>query len=147
MLANVKIQQRIQELMEERAERLKLSQDMIVDELKIVAFSDLADYVDVVEDTGAIRAKSFAEMKKYKSRALKRIKEDRAIKEDASGEQVTVYDKVCFELHDKLRALELLGKHIGMFADEMKIKSVSYQALSIEDFKNSMKILNGEKKK
>ena len=121
LLANVSIQERIAELQKERAERTEVTQDMVIKELAIVGFSDLADYIRINEDTGAIIAKSFEEMPEGKSRALQSIKEDRVIKEDAKGEQVTVYDKINFRLHDKLKALELIGKHLGMFVEKFDV--------------------------
>jgi len=117
LLKNVEIQKRIAELQQERAEKTEVTQNMVIKELAIIAFSDLKDYIEVIEDTGAIRAKSFEEMPEGKSRALQSIKEDRVIKESADGKQVTVYDKINFRLHDKIKALELLGKHLGMFTD------------------------------
>lgn len=117
LLSKLNIQERIAELKKERSERTQVTQDMVIKELAICGFSDLKDYIEVIEDTGVIRAKSFDEMPKGKSRALQSIKEDRVIKEDAKGEQVTVYDKINFKLYDKIRALELMGKHLGMFID------------------------------
>lgn len=120
LLTKLNIQERIAELQAKRSERTHISQDKVLNELALIGFSDLQNYVEVVEDTGAIRAKSFKEMAEGESRALKRIKEDRVIKEDAKGDKVTVYDKVVFELHDKLRALELIGKHLGMFVERVE---------------------------
>jgi len=117
LLKKVEIQERIMELIKNRSERTQVTQDMVLKELMLIGFSDLADYLSIDENTGVIIAKSFDEMKEGKSRALESIKEDRAIKEDAKGEQVTVYDKVTFKMHSKIRALELLGKHLGMFTD------------------------------
>jgi hypothetical protein len=54
------------------------------------------------------------------SRALQSIDENRAIKEDADGNKVTVYDKVNFRMWDKLKAIDLLGKHLGMFKERIE---------------------------
>ncbi len=115
------IQKKIKEAIEERKERTEITQDKVIYELALIAFSDLADYIDIDENTGVIIAKTFKKMEKGKSRALESIKEDRAIKEDADGKQVTVYDKVTFKLHSKIKALELLGKHLGMFVDKFDV--------------------------
>lgn len=117
LLSKLNLQARIVELMEKRSERTHISQDRVLNELALIGFSDLKNYVEAIGDTGAIRAKDFEEMPEGESRVLKKIKEDRVIKENADGSSVTVYDKVSFELHDKLKALELLGKHLGMFID------------------------------
>jgi phage terminase small subunit len=121
LLKKVEIKKAIQRGMDAKAKRYEISQRRILEELAIVAYSDLKHYMDIDPDTGAIRAKGFEDMPEKTSRALRAIKEDRVIKEDADGHKVTVFDKIRFELHDKLKALELLGKHIGMFADKMDL--------------------------
>ena len=114
MLKKPKIQEYIKKLQEDRAIRTHITQDRVLQEYSIIAFSDIADYVNIDENTGVIIAKSFEEMGELKSRALKKIKEDRAIKESANGKKVTVYDKIMFETHDKMEALRFLAKHLGM---------------------------------
>lgn len=128
LFAKVNIQKRIQELKKKREQRTEIAQDWVLKELVICGGSDLANHLDIDENTGAIRAKGFNEMSGESRRALKSIKEDRVIKEDADGKKVTVYDKVRFELHDKLKALELIGRHLGMFNEEAKaLGEVIYQ--------------------
>ncbi|MBW2645934.1 MAG: terminase small subunit [Deltaproteobacteria bacterium] len=107
----------IQGLMKRRSEKTEVTADKVLLELAIIAFSDIADYLEIDENTGAVRAKGIKEMPESASRALKSIREDRAIKEDAGGQKVTVYDKVAFTTHDKIKALELVGRHLGMFKD------------------------------
>ena len=94
----------------------------LIDELKIIAFSDIANHTRIDPDTGAICAKGFDEMPPGASRALQSIDENRAIKEDADGNKVTVYDKVNFRMWDKLKAIDLLGKHLGMFKELAEVK-------------------------
>ena len=117
LFSDVKILARIAELKAERNERTRVTQDRIVKELAMLGFSDLQNYITIDPLTGAIQAKGFEDMPPGESRALKSIKEDRAIKEDANGKGVTVYDKVSFTMHDKIRALELLAKHRGMLVE------------------------------
>lgn len=115
LLSKVHIQKAIADAMKRREARTEITQDQVLRELALIGFSDLKNYLEINPDTGAIRAKGFEDMPKDASRALESITEDRTIKEDAKGDQVTVYDKVKFKLHDKLGALELLGKHLNMF--------------------------------
>lgn len=138
-LKKPEIQKLIQKLMKERSERTQVTQERVVMELALIAFSDLADYLSIEENTGVIIPKSFDEMEEGKSRALESIKEDRAIKEDAKGEQVTVYDKVTFKLHSKIKALELLGRHLGMFIDNIKHSGKIDHRLSMTNLKESIK--------
>jgi phage terminase small subunit len=120
LLSNVNIQEAISRELKKREKRTEITQDRVLKELGVCGFSDIKDYIDIDSDTGAIRAKGFEKMPARSSRALKAIKEDRVIKEDADGKKVTVYDKVRFELWDKPKALELLGKHLGMFIELVK---------------------------
>jgi len=120
LLTKLNIQQAIQKAMERRSKRTEITQDRILKELAMIAFSDIKNYLDIEENTGVIIAKSFKDMPEGESRVIKAIKENRAIKENADGTKITVYDKVTFELHDKMKALELLGKHLGMFVEEVK---------------------------
>jgi len=121
LLKDVEVQKLIQKEMEKRSKRTKINQDRVLKELAMIGFSDLRNYVDIEKETGVIRAKTFEEMPEGESRVIQSIEENRAIKEDAKGEQVTVYDKIKFKLHDKLKALELIGKHLGMFVDKFDV--------------------------
>lgn len=120
LLKNVEVQGAITEAQAKRAERLEITADKWLRELAIIGFSDLADYIEINNDTGAIRAKGFEEMSEAKSRALESIQEDRIVREDAKGEQSIVNEKVKFKLHDKLSALEKIGKHLGFLKDKIE---------------------------
>ncbi len=132
LFSNVKIQQRIAELKAERNERTRVTQDRVVRELALIGFSDLQNYITINDDTGAIIAKGFEEMPPEESRALKAIKEDRAIKETADGQGVVVYDKVSFTMHDKIRALEILAKHLGMLVERHEVTGEDGGPVQIE---------------
>lgn len=132
LLTRIDIQDRIAELKKEREERTKVTQDRVVRELALIGFSDLANYIDIDPNTGAIRAKGFEEMPAEESRALQSIKEDRVIKEDAKGDKVTVYDKVSFKTHDKIRALEILARHLGMLVERHEVTGEDGGPVKIE---------------
>lgn len=122
LLTNVDVKKRIEELKKERAERTKITQDQVLEELAIIGFSDLKNHIDIDSLTGAIQIRGFENMSEGSSRVLKSIKEDRVIKEDADGKKTTVYDKVKFELWDKPKALEMIGRHLAMFVDRTNLK-------------------------
>lgn len=94
-------------------DRYEITKDKWIKELAIMFFSDIKDYIEINDDTGAIRARSFEKMPELSSRAIQSIQEDRIIKESANGEQTTVHDIYKFKLHDKLKAGEMIGKHFG----------------------------------
>jgi len=116
LLTKVNIQERIAELKEIRSERTQVTQDMVLKELKILAQSDIQDYLEVIEKyagskDGRLKLKLFAEMKGNETRAIKSISEH--ITKD--GIQLK------FKLHGKEKPLELLGKHLGMFIDKFDV--------------------------
>ena len=110
LLTKLDISKRVAELKEIRSERTVITQDMVLKELKILAQSDIQDYLEVVEEyagseDGRLKLKLFADMKGSATRAIKSISEH--ITKD--GIQLK------FRLHGKEKSLELLGKHLGMF--------------------------------
>ena len=115
------IQERVQQLMEERSNRVQLEADEVMWELKNILQADLANYIEINEDTGAIRARGFDDMPEGASRAIQSIEEDRIIREDNDGKQTTVHDKFKFRLYNKERMIELAMKHLGMLNDKLEL--------------------------
>ena len=103
MLAKVNVQRRIAELQAERAERLQIQHDDILRELASIAFASPAHYMDVVQVDGTSRilVKPTAEWTEQQKAAVI------SIKNTPNGVEI--------RLSDKVKALELLGKHLGMF--------------------------------
>jgi phage terminase small subunit len=113
LLKDVEIKAAIAAAQKKDEDRYDITKEKWLAELAIVFFSDIKDYVEINNDTGAIRAKAFDGMPEKSSRAIQSIQEDRIIKESSNGEQTTVHDIYKFRLHDKLKAGEMIGKHFG----------------------------------
>ena len=122
MLRNVKVQEYISEKQQEIEKRTEVTQDMVIKELAAIAFSKASDYAklkkmkrnvpvfdgeDIVdykeEEYTGIEFTPTDELTEEQKKALSGIKEGKF------GIQVDSCDKV--------KALELLGKHLGMFND------------------------------
>lgn len=117
-MTNVGIASAIAQAQKERADKLDITAEKVLREWAIIAFSDLQSYIEINDDTGAIRAKGFDEMPENASRALESITENRTIHEDAKGEQSIINEKVTFKVHNKAAALEALSKHLGLFEND-----------------------------
>lgn len=113
--------------------RIDISSEKIMQELAIIGFSDIQNYLIINADTGAIRAKSFEEMLPGMSRAIESIKEDRVIKESADGRSTTVYDKFYFKLHSKTAAIELMMKRLGMLLQKLELSGKVESGLQYEE--------------
>ena len=87
----------------------------IAEELKIIAFSDIVNYLHV-DESGSTKAKSLDTLKpKASSRAIKKIREKRRIMETKGGQgEIILEDTFEFELYDKLDALKFLAGAIGI---------------------------------
>lgn len=108
-LTKPNIQQAISERMAERSKRTGVNQDRVVLELAKIAFVKMTDVVD--PDTGEVREDATdddlacIETIKYKS------------SESDTGSSVEREVKIS----PKLKALELLGKHLGMWNDKLDV--------------------------
>jgi len=124
LLSNVKVQERIAELKAERATRTRVSQDRVLEELQILAYSDFRDYAVVENALGInrLKLKPFSEIEDDKTRAIQSITE-------RIGEKNV---QLSFKLHGKLPALELLGRHIGMFIERMALTGEEGGPIRIE---------------
>jgi phage terminase small subunit len=120
LLSNVNIKKAIRKLMEKRSDRLEISRDEWLSELWLIGRSDLANHIEINDDTGAIRAKRLDEMPPNTSRALESITEIRTIHEDSKGEQSIINERVTFKLHSKIEALKTIGKHLGFLTDKVE---------------------------
>ena len=109
MLANVSIQTAISKAMAERSKRTGVNQDRIVLELAKIAFVNAGDVINMDEAT---------------------VKEDAATDDVAAIQSIRVKifptkdgDGIEREvkLEPKLKALELLGKHLGMWNDKLDV--------------------------
>ena len=107
-LTKPNIQQAISEKMAERSKRTGVNQDRIVLELAKIAFVKMTDIVDDqcrIKSTVAEDDLACIESIKYKQ------------SESDSG--ISVEREV--KISPKLKALELLGKHLGMWNDKMDV--------------------------
>ena len=116
-LAKLSVQKYISELQREQSERTRITADQVLEELAAIAFSDRTELARVVSRQG----ETAVTVKKAVS----------GVKQGRNGVEVSSYDK--------LRALELLGKHLGMFIDRPAAPASEdelpalYNALESED--------------
>ena len=128
-LGKLDIQRRIQERMDARSKRTGITQDQVLAELLKLAYSNGSDFAKVVTKP-RVRRVFNEETQEYEERQVEEqyvelvdtdsLPADKraaiaSIKETRYGIEVSTCDK--------LKALELLGKHLGMFTDKLKIEA------------------------
>ena len=107
MLTNANVARYISERMQERQQRTEITQDMVVKELAAIGFSKATDYVTI--RGGTVCIKDTDALTEDQIRAIA------GIKEGANGIEI--------KLNDKEKALELLGRHLGMWNDKLDINA------------------------
>ena len=119
-LAKLSIQQAIAEQMAERSKRTGINQDRVVLELAKIA---LVKMTDIVDSQGRIKSDASPddlaciESVKYKE------------SESDTGSSVEREVKIA----SKLKALELLGKHLGMWNDKLDVNITQPIVITGED--------------
>lgn len=135
LLKNVEIQREIQKKKDKRSERTEITQDMVLRELAAIAFADATDYVQVVqkpyltEDGEEVFLPDVAITETNELTAIQK-KAIVGIKQGKNGIEL--------KLNDKTKALELLGKHLGMFTDKVEVterKNDPFDELTVEELR------------
>lgn len=106
------IQEAIKGEFDGRQKRTHIDGDMVVGELAKIAFANGADFAKVVKEGSfpSIDAVPTDQLSKDKQAAI-------------AGYKTTQYG-VEIKLHDKVKALELLGKHLGLFTEKISIAAI-----------------------
>ena len=102
----------VEKAMAERSKRTGVCADRVVQELAKIAFLNLRDVID--PKTAAVRKDASDE----DTAALQSIKVKKSYSE--TGESIEREAKAA----DKLKALELLGRHLGMWNDKLDVNGV-----------------------
>lgn len=121
-LTKANVKEYIEKRMANREQRTEITQDKVLNELAKIGFANIDDYVTVEVDS--------CNRKKVRVKPTKDIPEDKisaisSIKEGANGIEV--------KLHDKVRALENIGRHLGMFTDKVEISGTNEIQIKLED--------------
>lgn len=115
------IQAQIQEEIKKRGERVEKSADDVVRLLWKMAELDLADYIEVAEG-GEVQAIAFDRLPEGATKLISKIKEKRTITENKDGSKIYEQNNLEYELPEKTKCLELLGRHYGIFIDKSEVK-------------------------
>ena len=116
MLPNVDLQRALAALRAARAQRLEITADRVVQELALVAFSDIGQVMDF---TGAnVKLRPANAIQEQARRALASMKVKRYL--EGHGDDAREVEVTEFKFWDKLSALLKLGQHLGMFTHQVE---------------------------
>lgn len=127
LLRNANVASYIQQQMDARQIRTEITQDRVIEELAAIAFAKVTDYANIRH--GQLVLKDTQDLTDTQIKALAGIKDGKF------GVEV--------KLNDKEKALELLGRHLGMFKDRVELSGTinnPYKDLTTDELK---KLIDG----
>lgn len=118
------IRAQIDRAMAERSKRTGVNAERVLQELAKIGFADVTDFVTI--EGRSVKVKTTDQMPRDKLGAIA------GIKEGANGIEI--------KLNDKEKALELIGRHLGMWNDKVELSGEvktnnPYEGLTTEELK------------
>lgn len=123
LLTNANVATYIAERMRERQKRTEITQDRVLQELAAIAFAKATDYAEV--EDGQVIIKDTVNLDEQQVKAIAGIKEGKY------GIEV--------KLNDKEKALELLGRHLGMFKDKLEVSGLEEEKKKLGDILDQLR--------
>lgn len=115
LLANPKVADAVAIARAQRLARVNLEADTVLQEMSILALSDISHYV--VSEDGQVTLADGAPAGAMG--AIRSIRKKTSMKRDEEGHPVKVYD-IELTLWDKPAPLKLMGRHVGLFPDRVE---------------------------
>jgi phage terminase small subunit len=115
------IKNAIEKALAERSKRTGINADRIVTELAKIAFLNPSNVINF-QNASVLETADEEDLACISSLKIKRSSSDTG---DSVEREIKIYDKI--------KALELLGKHMGMFTDKFKVEGVIPIVISGED--------------
>lgn len=115
-----KVRDAIEIAMAERSRRCGISQDRVLNELAKIAFVNIGDIVDLEhkEVKGNLSPDDMS--------AISSVKFKDYSGEDSSSKEISI------EMQNKIKALEMVGKHLGMWNDKLHVTTDTELNINID---------------
>ena len=122
-LTKLNIANAIDKALADRSKRTGINQDRVVQELARIAFVNAADVINP-EDASVLNSATKDDLACIQAIKVKSMDGDKGFSIERE-----------VKLADKLKALELLGKHLGMFKDNVSVES-TVSVVIVDDIEN-----------
>ena len=126
LLKKPEIREYCQKLMDERSERLRIDADRVLEELKCIALCDIAQ---AYREDGSL--KPLQDMDEETRRAIAALDVLEEFEGKGEDREMVGYTKK-IKFTDKLRALEMIGRHLRMFPISADITAQSGDGQPLE---------------
>ena len=115
-LAKPDVAEEIQKRMDRRAEKLEITSDKVLQEIALLGFANMADFIVPQEDCSILT--DFSSMTREQAAAIQEVTVEEYV--EGKGENARQCKRVKFKLCDKGANLERLGKHLKLFVDRVE---------------------------
>ena len=120
LLTNADVKEYLNQRMKDREKRTEITQDKVLKELAAIAFANGSDFARVVTKTGFNKQGKEVQYQDVELEVTDQLPEEKkkaiaGIKMGKNGIEVSTCDKV--------KALELLGRHLGMWNDKLQVNN------------------------
>ena len=122
-ISHAKVAAYISERMQERQKRTEVTQDRVIEELAAIAFAKATDFVQISH--GNVILTDTSKLSENQIKAIAGIKEGK--------------NGIELKLNDKEKALELLGRHLGMFKDKLEVTGLEAEQTKLDDLIRQMR--------
>lgn len=132
LLKTVKCRQLIDKLLSKRAAKTEIKAERVIEELQRIAFSNMADYMEI-DSSGKPIGLDLRKLTRDQAACIQEISED-STGGSGDGERRLVIRRK-FKLADKLKANELLCRHLGMFNDKVQVTGLEALAERLNEMR------------
>ena len=121
LLRNRKVQGLLAKLTKKHADKLDLSAEKVLSELSSMGFSNMLDYIKPTEE-GSVYV-HLSNLTREQSSAIQEVTVDEYV--EGKGKHARKVKRTKLKLVDKIRSLELLGKHLKLFTERVEVTGMA----------------------
>ena len=120
LLSNVEVRALVAELTKQHADKLDLSAEKVLSELSKLGFSNIMDYIGTTSDGDAYI--DLSELDREQATAIQEVTVDEYM--EGKGKDARKVKRTRLKLVDKIRSLDLLGRHLKLFTDRIEVSGL-----------------------
>ncbi len=120
LLTNVNVQAILTKLTKKQADKLDLSAEKVLSELSRMGFSNFLDYVNITEEGDAFV--DLSGLTQEQAAAIQEVTVNEYM--EGKGKDARKVKRTRLKLVDKIRSLDLLGRHLKLFTDRMEVSGL-----------------------
>ncbi len=120
LLSNVEVRALLAKLTKKHADKLDLSAEKVLSELSSIGFSNMLDYIKTTEEGSAYV--DLSSLTQEQAAAIQEVTVDEYV--EGKGKHARKVKRTRLKLVDKIRSLELLGKHLKLFTERIEVGGI-----------------------